>query len=149
MELRRWLAALLTLPSHSLLTLPSHSLLTALPHRLALLFLWEERLLARLGLDFPDYTAACSARFDEVAAQPLLAPGMAFGRQRLMIYFLDAIASQEPALSLTHSLSHSLTHSLIDTKLLHYLKTADSRQNAEHSIQQTAYSKQITVTNRQ
>ena len=100
------MTALLTLPSLSLLTLPSHSLLTALPHRLALLFLWEERLLARLGLDFPDYTAACSARFDEVAAQRILALGRSFGRQRLMIYFLDAIASQEPALSLTHSLTY-------------------------------------------
>ena len=59
--------------------------------------------------------------------------------------FLDAIASQESALSLTHS----LTQSLANTELLHYLKIGDSRQQTSGSRHQTSGSRQRTADSRQ
>ena len=51
--------------------------------------------------------------------------------------FLDAIASQEPALSLSQSLTHSVSQSVANTEFsfISNLQTADSRQQTADSRQ--------------
>ena len=56
--------------------------------------------------------------------------------------FLDVIASQEPALSLTHSVTKLLTHLPIPNFcVILKLQTADSRNQAAKSRQQAAGSR--------